>query len=224
MYKRRRYQRKKRRFYIPRGYGRVGGAYDRYQLAREKKYHEDSGTTVFTSPSWTIWDESLINVPAGTGPTQRIGERIYVHSLHFKGWYRTFFQSGDVHSSNVVRVQVVQDMQANGVQAGAGEHMEGGVDVNSFRDLNKVGRFKVLKDFCFTQKYSADFQTNSTDVATKVAFNLKFRRPIVINFNGTTGGIAEVMSNNIYIVACHSSTAWTVDPAMVGQSRIRFTD
>lgn len=196
-----------------------------------------------SSQQWTALGSSLCLVPQGTTPNSRIGEKMYVHSVHGRGWI-SMDPGGGVNVSPegkvLIRWQLVLDTQANGVQAAPDEHLadrNGGVIFeyfNSFRDLTKTRRFKVLmeKDLSLEYKNNYDIPGGSSlaprATRTPFKFNYRFRKPLVVNLKGATGVIDDVQSNNLYMVGIASNptggAAANGTVAVVCRSRIRFTD
>lgn len=235
MYKRRRYSRGRRRrtYYFPRGYARIGGAYGRFSMNSEKKYKDFAGSTEVSDDTWTLISNgnvSLVNVDAGTGPDQRIGEKIYVHSLHAHIVFEMDKTSTtlQVNGNALVRLLLVQDMQANGSQAPATQPMQT-TGFTCFRDLNETSRFKILLDKVYTLPANSVNESGTGAYSYKthknVWINKVFKKPIVVNYSGTTGGISEVRSNNLFWIAQseHDGTAGNY-LYMISTTRIRFTD
>ena len=88
-------------------------------------------------------------VPQGTDEQQRVGRKILVRKVHFKG-VLTLINSTDItNTSNVVKCMVVQDKQTNGAQFAAAQLLETDV-LASFNNLTNRSRFRVLRTEYYT--------------------------------------------------------------------------
>ena len=222
---------------------RTTGAYNRFVRTTERKYRDqniEKHVNTLGNNKWSQMGTSMFLIPSGTNPDERVGEKIYVHSFHARGYLSMFDTTGGTGSGQktaTVRMQLVLDQQANGVQAPPAEHLQKD-DINAFRDLTKTKRFKVLleKDIVVMM---GDLYTYNGTTDVKVAgmkyftCNYRFKKPLVVNIKGSTGAIAEVQSNNMYLVA--SASVGLVDAQLPGggliprielnaETRIRFTD
>lgn len=170
---------------------------------------------------------SLVLIPAGTGPKERIGERVYIHSIHAR---MNFYPEMNNTSSNSaialsVRLMLILDKQANGVQASATEALEYN-NHYSYRNLNNVSRFNVLFDQTFVIK--TDNVSSYTSGIKSFKWNKYLKEPIVVNFGGSTGGISEVTSTNLFWTMstrqppAHTGT-WN-GASVEGYTRLRFSD
>ncbi len=186
----------------------------------------------------TTWDtmdpddagtiQCLSAVAQGDGESNRDGRVYHINSLHMQGTVtvnateQSLFPGTDL----IARIVVVWDTQSNGAQLTATDVMDGGqtVDVHSFRNLQFTKRFKVL----FDRKILLKIQTTNEGVINSFAtsdmsvlwkFNHKFKKPIKVICNGTTGVIASVTDNSLHCIG----VATTATVQLNYQSRIRFT-
>jgi len=118
---------------------------------------------------------------------------------------------------------IIQDTQCNGATASAAEVWKN-TDLNPsscLRNVQNGDRFKVLAKRKITLNSGASdgAGTYSGDNATDEGF---IKCNIPVSFNGATGAITEVKSNNILI---YFGAAFADDISTVqGQFRVRFSD
>lgn len=226
MYRQRRKygRRRRRKIYYPRGYARLTGAYGMYTLNREKKFY-DGNITGTPGVTWTNLYNSINLVQPGTGPDDRIGDKVWIHSVHMKlditfDWLSTATQL----QAGAVRLFLAIDKQCNGANPTASEVMQtGGQNILQFRDVNKIKRYTILFDKTFVSNPISDDSTLNVRKQIYWKFNKKFKKPILIDFDGVSGGISEVVSNNLF-VGMVTSGATGVGVGITAQTRIRFTD
>lgn len=212
----------------------------------EMKYFDTEldNTAIATSTAWTGTElppnvgtpNTLVCPTVGSAINQRVGRRIRLYKLSVKGLLYTFPQAaqtaGDLQG--VVRLALVQDMQTNGSQAQGEEIFQAPVTaaalqcISSFQSLATLGRFKVWKDktilmgdpnMVYTGANNAD--VNGTTRPFKM--NLKFSKPIEINFNATNGGtIADIVDNSFCVYATNGDTSAQV--LMTYQARAYYKE
>jgi len=78
--------------------------------------------------------------------------------------------------------------------------------IDAFQDSANFGRFKVWKDKTYTMgNQSASFDGTNMEFFGEMKqfkWNLKFKKPIVVNFNNTNGGtVADIVDNSFHIIA-----------------------
>lgn len=190
----------------------------------EMKYIDISAnvTAIPASANWagTNMDNTttlcLHGIPAvGAALNQRIGKKIKVLKLKIHGAVLTpgLAASGAPLDACLIRLIIFQDMQTNATQATGPQLMTnlGLASFNplSFQNTDNFGRFRVLKDkFITLQDPNFGFDvaagTNRIDQGLIKYFkcNLKFKKPIEIQFNSTNGGtVADIVNNSFHIVA-----------------------
>lgn len=160
-------------------------------------------------------------IATGTSKTTRIGNRIFLKSLHLKALLRLDNQVTAVPSSDLVRIIVGIDMQANGAMTAATDVLVSATASLSHRNLDQTQRFKILMDKYYTLNVAS--QNAATSNATSYRFVQKFfsfKEPIQVAYNGTTGDIGEVRSNNLFIIIC-DDLGFCSNKL---QTRIRYSD
>lgn len=233
MYRRPRYRRRKRVRYTP-GYSRVGGSYGRYTVTRERKWLDDGhfvAALSATTPDVNTWD-SINHVASGTGPNNRVGEEIWIHSLDIRGQWRMIPAAAASYDNNgsTVRMMIVMDTQSNGTTATVADVLAHATvpTTLSFRNIDGTQRFVILMDKIMTANTMAGHGNGTTNRYAAVTKFFKihktFKKPIKVKFNGTTGVQSEIQSNSLMMMFISGESPTDINNEVYIQSRIRFTD
>jgi len=203
-------------------------------LGIEKKFVDyevgaDAMTAVWASGEQNPTGIGCINAIAqGDGANQRDGRQVVVYSVQVKGYVMIATQEAQTAplEDEIVRIALVWDTQANGVELSAENvFVTGGNDndVNSQRDLQYIKRFKVLKDITLNLRVrNVQLAANDFSWGTqRIPFNMtyRFKKPLKVNFNGTTAVVGSIVDNAISVISCATST----NPEMWYRSRVRFS-
>lgn len=135
------------------------------------------------------------------------------------------------------RVDIVLDKQCNGVIGGGADVYDTTVattdPTNRFLNLYNEGRFTILK------RWEGDLNPPSTGNVGTLAGQVTCSRDLVLTgkrvnipmeFSGATGAIAEIRSNNIFVIYSASCTLGALGAAQCQLStttsdfRVRFLD
>ena len=159
---------------------------------------------------------SSINLIAnGTGAKQRIGRKIVIRSVHVRG---TYTGGGSGFPNNTIRLILGVDKQTNGVITQREELLDvSGEGVNMFKRLSNVNRFETLFDR--RHDVNALAGTNAGGIPRNMKFEMHKKCYVPVEFDGTTGLVSEIASNNIFLDFITDNSVF-VD----GRFRIRFTD
>jgi len=143
----------------------------------------------------------------------RIGRQVYVYKIKINF---AIYSTGDITvpiDPRIIRLMVVIDKQTNAVQMNGQQLMNNTHLANlsipnilSFQNPNNFGRFKVLHD-CFVNLDDPN-QVLFPDTDGKVnghhnvwKFVHKFKTPLLVHFNATTGGtVADIIDNSFHVV------------------------
>lgn len=177
------------------GVERIGGYYGRYTGPNaELKFLDTNLTATLDATGELLGAPTGINlVPQGDTESERIGRKIVIKKINMRGWLRSVATG----NSNVVRLALIQDKQANGAYPAYTDVMESAV-FTSFSNLSNSGRFKVLKIIECELEPQAGV-AGAYGLAVKVIkANLKCEIPIEFDNSLTTGAITTVRSNNIF--------------------------
>jgi hypothetical protein len=151
------------RYTVPRATGAIN--------MTETKYFDSELTltdiTAVTNWSGTELDPDLVPVASintlvcpkqGNDINQRIGRRIAVKGIRIRGVVRSESEQNQTATDygNLIRIILCIDQQTNGSQMNGEDLMQdpvtnsSNVSINSFQNLQNLGRFRVLKDKTFT--------------------------------------------------------------------------
>lgn len=157
----------------------------------------------------------------GDDINNRQGRKVAVYKIAIRGVITTAVLSdqADIVANPAVRLVMFMDQQPNGATA-LGNAVMGppfvsaspAIAFNAFQNTANFGRFRVLRD----QTYMLPVVTAGTDGASTnslacqdvpIKMTVKFKKPIIVKFNGTNGGtIADLVSNAFGLLA-HKSGA-----------------
>ena len=153
----------------------------------------------------------------GTGASQRIGMKVAVRSLEFKGQVRVTIATG---VDQVQRYAVIIDRQCNGTGPVAMTDFWAANVYYSLRNLANRKRFKTVWDRMYSLNAAAE-----PDSQRCVKFYIKFRRPLIVEFNtGVAGTVADIVSNGLFFISSGQAPAGATAGSILGALRVRYTD
>jgi len=198
------------------GFTRASGVYGRFSYGgkdSELKWWDTNiaaGVIPYDFPS-TV--QNLVLVPTGTGANNRVGRAFLLKQMEAKmniigTWTVPATGATLIQMPSIsYRVDLVLDKQCNGTTAVAGDLYDttvAGVDpCNRFMNLFNEGRFTVLK------RWEGDLNPPSSSAASTQAGVVQQSRDLVlkskrcnipVEFSGTVGAIAEIRSNNVFVI------------------------
>jgi hypothetical protein len=224
------------------GYVRTAGNYGRFQGSGgpERKYL-DSGFQGYVTASggvvnWTApaTKTSMVEIAQGTGNNQRIGRKINVRTIHLQAViYSEAAAAATAFGGEMVRVALVLDKQANGATPSSSliydNFFGGGVfgAACSFRNKENEARFRVLKEW--RVPITPQFGVATAGTTGVIAYDTKrvevYKKVnIPIEYNGTTGAITEIRSNNLLLLLSSSLTGHDTAINIMGGMRITYDD
>lgn len=176
----------------------------------------------------------LNSVVVGAELYQRTGRKIYMKSLHFKGFIFPTQATTSVASA-FLRVIIFYDAQPNGAAPGISDLLEdsaSGSPTNFLSEinLNNRQRFMILRE----KKFIVGPTTNTTNYGQSLLQDgsqclvidefIKLKR-LETCFNAVNGGtIADITTGSLYVVALCDNTstsgAWTLSY----NARVRYYD
>ncbi len=201
-----------------RGLVRTSGFYGRFsgKAGSEKKFFDTTLATTALATAGVILNPSLNLVPQGVTESTRVGRKCTITRINFRAFL--ILSSGTAQSSELYRIMLVMDKQANGAPATIVDILET-ADEKSFNNLANSQRFMVLKDWYGAMNKLTDVGTNINSVQKVLTFYKSVNIPV--EFSSTTGAIGEIRSNNLLLLGI-SSTGTTI--SISHTTRIRFTD
>jgi len=210
------------------GNARTGGF-----IGLEMKFADIEANADAFATSWATMEDatndSVSGVAQGDGESQRDGRKYNIHSIHIRARINVLTVEsggaplGDLHG----RICLVWDTQTNGSQLTATDVMDGGLtdDTLAFRNLQHTKRFRVLWDRSWkinrkqTNEGAVNLFASGNETTAIMTFNRRFKTPIPVICQATTGVIAAISDNSLHIIGvANSSTA-----LLNYQVRLRFT-
>lgn len=189
----------------------------------------------------TATDSSFFHIAQGNSTEKRVGRMAYIHELNFNGSIRqATFGTVTTPYPVVVKLALWLDKQANGAAPAYDDIM--GWDIasatgdenqdNAYPYLGNAQRFTCLK--CWNLVLQPKLNTDSFAAADQIvydgryiSFNKKFKKPLAIDFSGTTGAITEINKYNVILGVKLDSGGTTWADALFEcdfRFRVRFTD
>lgn len=180
---------------------------------------------VATPPAFNLLNQ-MIN---GAELYQRVGRKVYMKSLHVRG----YFQNIATTVQDAIRIIVFYDSQANAAAPTIANLLQdsnaaAGTTAESEINLFNRARFKILRD----KQFCTPAVTNTAGVLTNLNYPsnnvFEFNEFIKLKgleavYNGTNGGtIADITSGSLYLVTlCDQQAAgWQ----FIYTSRLRYYD
>ena len=174
-------------------------------------------TTINTACD-TTGSMTLVNgLQPGTGASQRIGMKVMLRSMELSLVNSVPPVTGTDQNH---RFLVLLDRQCNGAAPTALTDFLTPGNYLGMRSLVNRRRFKIILDKRCSLNASGE---PGSDRLWK--FYIKFRRPIIVEFNaGVAGTIADIVTNSLYIISVGQAAAGVGAGTLLGYCRIRYTD
>lgn len=161
-------------------------------------------------------------IPQGATAVTRVGNRCTITNISVRGWV----SSGTVEGGTY-RMLLVLDTQANGAYPAWNDVIAntGATETTEFNNLDNSRRFRILKDWygwIGPLGITTNFDSNTRGYGNKnyiIKYNKKCSIPL--EFNGATGAIAELRSNNICFMGCSNVDDLS---SFILNCRIRYID
>jgi len=221
------------------GYTRVGGAYGRsIPCGPEKKFLDTvvaptdmlgtAGTmTTSIGPNNAQAGAHFLLVPQGTTEVTRIGNKICMTNFNWKGhiYLDPVAGTGTGSGGAIVRYIFFIDKQANGAQATAANLLSSTSArlTESFRELDEVERFIILKDK--TVALSPKMWNPTATAAygeVIVPFKCSWKGELPVHYSSTTGALTELRSENLSLLIFSDGADGRC--SFKGMGRVKFTD
>lgn len=163
--------------------------------------------------TYTVIDMPLL-VALGTNANQRIGNKIYIKEIQFRVFMNPL--AAMPANGSLCRMLVVHNKQTNGATLSPTTVFATN-DISSLRATPTMSRVSILRDMQHTMVF-----TGSAATVGPIKFsNFSVYPRRVVEFNGTTGTIADLIKDS-YAVMLICSNA--VGCAVTYQAKILFTD
>lgn len=206
------------------GLTRVTGYYGRYNVAGggEKKFFDTAYNGVAFATTGTI-TTSVNLIPQGVTESTRVGRKCVITSINIKGMILLPSSTDVDNASDIARVIVYLDKQANGAAASVTDILET-ASFSSYLNLANSQRFKILSNQVFSLNSCAGGYdgTNITSFAVLRDYSFSKKCNLPLEFSNTTGAITELRSNNIGMLLISATTG--VGTSLFATARVRFSD
>lgn len=195
----------------------------------ETKYFDSEKASTAVPVSTTTWASTemdpttanaLFTPSAGNAYDQREGRKVYVKAMKIRGILNVAAQADQstVEGAAIVRVVLFIDKQTNGAQANGEDVIGSGTNilpVQMWQNPASFGRFRVLKDKTWImQNPNVTYDGTNVEqlgIATQFKMTVKFRKPLLVNYNNTNGGtVADIVDNSFHILAVTNSAGLAV--------------
>ncbi len=208
-----------------RGFVRTGGYYGRYTgSSPEMKFHDVTVDDGVVAASMNV-QTALLVIPEGNGESDRVGRKVTIKRI---GWrYEVLLPTTAVaaDTSDVVRVMMILDKQANGALPTNTIVLEDD-DYQSFNNLANSKRFRILMDKSYSINCGSGSGRGTTDTLSygdqviTAQWHKKCSIPIEYDNSATTGVITSIRSNNIFVIVGSKSGV----AGFRSKVRVRYTD
>lgn len=190
----------------------------------ELKFHDLDINDSAIAAGATIAEDSVLTIAQGTDESTRVGRKVTVRSIHWRFSVSQNSQAdqADPPKGDVVRVLLYLDKQANKATAATTDILES-ADYQSFNNLANKRRFRTLMDRTYVVGYNLA-QTDGTNTGaypeTLVEDMFHKKVNIPIEYDGSTGAIGQMTSNNIGVMTLSKNGTAVFESKM----RVRFSD
>lgn len=204
--------------FSPAGFFRREGYYGRFLRGGELKFLDTVVTLGNVATAGTL-STTLCAVPQDDSASGRDGRQITIKKISYHGQLTT---DGTALNQERIRIVVVQDKQTNGA-LGTVLNVLQTADANSFRNLENIHRFNVLKDFEVPMPPKTVNTAATTAMAQLIPIKFSLNCNIIVDYDSSasTGVVSTQRSNGIFMFAISGGSA-TADIA--GICRIRYAD
>lgn len=197
---------------------------------------DNVGITNIAGASWANCEQDPATLLTLFAPIQgddiinRQAKRCFVKSVKVKGFVTVPQQTAQTvaDGSSITRVILYQSTRTNGTQPQAEEVIASGSattnNVAAFQNTNGFGKFKILKDKYFQRGnntiagVTGSVEQSGSQLPFK--FNIKFNKPVEVNFQTNGGTIASVIDNSFHMIAATNNT--TLAQTLTYKSRVSF--
>lgn len=181
-----------------RGYLRKVGYYGRYSGSpgQEVKFRDTNLDLQFGVAGF-VSDAFMPDISQGTGESNRIGRYIKIKKIMMRYTIEIEPDTTPALAPCTIRMMIILDTQCNGSSTNVGDLLEAPAFIRSFNNMSNSGRFRVLADK-YTTMNPSNFDLTTTTLARSGFWS--YNKPILIEYSGTTGVLAEQRSNHVYIM------------------------
>lgn len=206
-----------------RGFSRTAGYYGRFAPSGgELKFFDVDVDDAVVAANGTIQNSgSINNIVQGTGEQNRIGRKCVIKKINWRGIALLTNIDAQASTNDNIRIIMYLDKQCNGASIAVTDLLETDAFL-SFNNLANSQRFRILVDKTIKLTSVAGAWTGAgTEFgANSVNFEIFKDVNIPLEFNSTTGAIAEIRSNNIGVLLLGTDGI----ASFTSKVRLRFSD
>ncbi|CAN8138855.1 Coat protein (modular protein) [uncultured Thiomicrorhabdus sp.] len=213
---------KRRRIGNGGGIYRKAGYYGRYRRpAQELKWFDTAKSAATVASTGVIWEDSINHLTQGAGESARIGRKATLTAVNFRAVVQLNDTTTVGNTDDGMRIILYVDSQTNGAAPAITDILET-AEYLSFNTLVNTGRFRILMDKYIDISATAGAYNGASETSMQVAKTVTFykRCQIPLEFDGATGAIAELRTNNVGILAITDAGLMTLRT----NCRVRFSD
>ncbi len=191
--------------------------------AKELKFHDVDQNDAEIAINGTILAGGTMNViPQGLTGITRIGRRVIIKQIHWRYSIELDESVLVQHVSDVIRVMLYQDTQANGATASVTDILASD-DYQSWNNLNNKGRFLILHDKTYTMNSLAGAGNGTANDWSNRFIVAEFHKKmdLPIEFSGADGAIDKITSNNLGVLLLSKVGSTCIFDSKI---RLRFYD
>jgi hypothetical protein len=189
----------------------------------ECKFFDTAINTAGVTNTWTQIDSNdiLSGIVQGTGPSQRVGRKIKVVGFVVRYGFSV--------NAGAWCFDLVRDKQCNGVAATAAQIYSVPNRYGTLPNPFEETRFQFLKRQENFNSAQALTLSSVNNAVTDCCISFVKKCSIMVEYNGTTGGVADLTSDNVQLY-CNSTnvgapfTDVPITPITTGTIRVLYTD
>ncbi len=188
------------------------------------KFHDVTVDDVIVAATMNV-QAALLTIAEGNGESERIGRKLTIKKIGWRYECRIPTTATAANTSDIIRVMMVLDKQANGA-LGANTDVLENDDYQSFNNLSNSQRFRILMDKSYAMHCPAGSGRGTADTLSygehiiTAQWHKECNIPIEYDNSASTGVITSIRSNNIFIIVGSKSGLG----GFASQVRIRYTD
>ncbi len=184
---------------------------ERGQSGKEIKLHDFASAALTYINTGVV--EYVTGIAQGDTSLTREGLKMALHSIHFK--FQTI--TNTANPAGTYRIILFLDRVQLGSLPAVADVLET-ASYRAWKEHDELGRFRILMDKTFVKN-----EVVANDVQHKFKkYYKRFKKPVIVEYRGTTNGIASAGKNNLFILVIGSDTANAA--VLNAYARLRFTD
>lgn len=176
----------------------------------EKKYFESTLTyNGATANTWDgMWQSALAGISQGTGATNRIGNKIYVHSIRFNVFMKPAAPAAGGVPNPMCRCVIYHNKEAVGNLPASTPSVFAANLIESPRYVPLLNRYAILRDYTHSMFTGAVDGSGYYVVGPRMIFSWVVQPRKKIDYQSNAGTISDLYKDD-YGVGCFMTNANT---------------